>query len=86
MVTINFRFSFTGASSASNPYINGLPFALANDISDGSSVIREYALTGLFWGWSYGSGTAISMQRYDNNNTIPNAAPAFSGTMTYFTS
>lgn len=84
-VTLNLRFSVGSASSAANPLVSGLPFSLADSIADTSGIMREYALTGYFWGLSYGSGTQVSMQRYDNSNTMPNGSPAFSCTFTYQT-
>lgn len=86
LVTVNFRVTFAGASSAANITISGLPFSIFDAITDSSGVIREYNLTGLFWGLTFGSSTSIGMQRYDNNNTIPNGTPGFSGTFTYLTS
>ena len=85
LVTVNFKTTFSSASAYFNPYITNLPFPIATSINDSSGVVREYALTGLFWGLNYGSGTAVSMNRYDNSNTIPNGAPAFAGTFTYQT-
>ena len=84
-VTLNLKFSVSSASSAANPLVSGLPFSLADSVADTSGIMREYALTGLFWGLSYGSGTQVSMQRYDNSNTMPNGSPAFSCTFTYQT-
>lgn len=86
VVILNFRVNFSSASTATNPRITNLPFAVSDGAADSSGVIREYNLTGLFWGLNFGSSTTVYMNRYDNNNVIPNNGPGFSGTFTYLTS
>ncbi len=86
LVTVNIRFTVSGASSTANLLIGGLPFAFFDSIADSSSIVREYLANGIFWGFSFGSATSIYMHRYDNNNAVTNGNTAYSGTLTYFTS
>jgi hypothetical protein len=86
VVNLSLRFNVSSASSAANLAISGLPFPFLNGIADSSGIMREYALTGAFWGLSFGSATTVSMQRYDNSNSLPNGAPGFSCSFTYITS
>ena len=86
VVTISLRFAVAAASSAANLQIGGLPFAFENTNSDSSGIFRENQVSGNFYGLTFGSSTAINMFRYDNTNSLPNGAPAFSGTLVYQTS
>jgi hypothetical protein len=85
VVTLAIRFVGSSVSSAANLSIGGLPFPFANSNSDSSGGFREYATLGNLYILSFGSSTDVQMQRYDNNNGLPNGAPAWSGTFTYTT-
>lgn len=83
IVTLSLRFVGSGVSGAANLDISGLPFAFANSNADSSGAFREYSTLGNLYILSFGSSTQVSMQRYDNNNGLPNGSPGWSGTFTY---
>jgi len=85
IVTLSIRIVSSSVSSAANLAIGGLPFSFANSNADSSGAFREYANQGNLYILSFGSSTTASMQRFDNNNGLPNGSPAFSGTFTYTT-
>jgi len=85
VVTLAIRFVGSGVSSASNLAIGGLPFPFANSNADSSGGFREYTTLGNLYILSFGSSTDVQMQRYDNNNGLPNGGPGFSGSFTYTT-
>jgi hypothetical protein len=85
LITVTVNIELTSASSAANLQINNLPFSQLNSHCS-SGIVRENQLNGLFYGFSFGSGTLVYMHRYDNSNTLANGSTRYTGTYTYITS
>jgi hypothetical protein len=85
VVTCSINIELGSASSAANLQINNLPFSQLNSHCS-SGVVRENAANGLFYAFSFGSGTLVYMHRYDNSNTLSNGTTRYTGTYTYITS
>jgi hypothetical protein len=82
LVSVNFQLAIN-TTSAANPTITGLPFAIGNGSSSG--IMREATQTGLFWGAVGGGSTNAPVYRYDNSSGLPAGNSSYVGTYVYYT-